>query len=331
MGQGRETPPGSSKAQWVHRLLSLLFLGGLVLAAYKYLSLDLMLQAWRKFSWPTLGVLVCLPAIYLCLKGYRFVLLMHSASEDKLSTKTLLRGYAASQSASLLPGGFAARAALMAQAGIPAERSVGPVLANGGMDQLVLLVLGLFLATSYRQVRPAALILTVVLLCLVAILVYAPSRSWVARQLTALADRFGKKQKMEEFHEACWALVSVRLFVSTFFLSLAADAISYGILCLVVAALGLQVEWTALAAAFVVPTLLGRLSPLPAGAGVTEAGMIAFMANQTAMSTNEAAAATMLMRAFDLVLPALYGAVIYFVAWKGEGEDATASSSPTAA
>lgn len=128
---------------------------------------------------------------------------------------------------------------------------------------------------------------------------------------------------MEEFQAACWSLVDTRLFLSTFALSLAANAMSYGILCTVVGALGMKVEFWPLAAAFVIPTLLGRLSPLPAGAGVTEAGMIAFMANQTAMSTNEAAAATALMRSFDVLLPALYGAVIYFTAWKGEEESVT--------
>lgn len=306
----------------LHHILSVIFLIGLGVAAHRYLSLDLMMQAWRKFSVSTLGILVLLPALYLLCKGWRFVMLLRPVVEE-VSETTVLRGYAASQSASLLPGGFAVRAAVMNQAGIPVERSVGPVLANGGMDQLVLLVCGLFLAFWYDELRVAALGLSALLALVIALLWYQPSRAWIGEKLLDLADRFGKREKVQEFQQACWSLVDGRLFLSTFALSLLADGVSYSILCLVVASLGFQVEWWPLAAAFVIPTLLGRLSPLPAGAGVTEAGMIAFIASQTAMSTNEAAAATALMRMCDVVLPALYGAAIYFLAWKGdeEGED----------
>lgn len=315
---------GSSKGKLFHHLLSVLLLVGLGMAAYKYLSWELMMQAWRKFSWQTFGLLLVLPAVYLLLKGWRFVLMMRNG-EEEIDGRTVLKGYAASQSASLLPGGFVARSAILTQAGVPMERSVGPVLANSGMDQFVLLVLGLLLAVWYEEIRPAALTLTALLVVAMALMANRGTRTWIAERLLGLAERFDQREKMEGFQQACWTLVDRRLFASTFALSLAADLISYAILCLVVASLGLQVEYWPLAAAFVIPTLLGRLSPLPAGAGVTEAGMIVFIANQTAMSTNEAAAATALMRIFDVVVPAVYGALVYFISWKGKSEEATAS------
>ena len=319
------------KGRYLHYGLSVIFLIGLVVAGYKYLSLKLMLAAWRKFSWTALGVLLVLPAIYLLLKGWRFDMLLRTVLEGDVSRTTVMKGYAASQSASLLPGGFAVRAAVMSQAGVPMEHAVGPVLANAGMDQFVLLVLGVFLAYWYTQARTAAVALTVILAVLIGLLIYGRTRGWLGALLLRLAERFDKKEKMEEFQAACWSLVDARLFFSTFALSFAADAVSYGILCVVVGSLGMKVEFWPLAAAFVIPTLLGRLSPLPAGAGVTEAGMIAFMANQTAMSTNEAAAATALMRCFDVILPALYGAIIYFTAWKGEEESIEPEVAPAVA
>ena len=309
--------------------LSIVFLIGLFMAAHKYLSWNLMREAWSKFSWGAVGLLLVLPALYLLLKGWRFVLLMRSAVPE-VPDSVVLRGYVASQSASLLPGGFAMRAAILGQAGVPVERAVGPVLANSGIDQFVLLVAGLFLAYWYQGVRTAALVLTVVLALLIAVMVVKRSREWISGLLRGVAERFGKKQKVKEFEDACWSMVDGKLFASTFALSVAADLVSYAILCIVVGALGLKVEYWPLAAAFVIPTLLGRLSPLPAGAGVTEAGMIAFIANKTAMSTNEAAAATALMRSFDVVLPALYGALVYFLGWKGKEEDA-GGSEPAAA
>jgi uncharacterized protein (TIRG00374 family) len=300
----------------LHHLLSVILVGGLILAAYRYLSWELMLEAWGKVSWTTLGLLLVLPAFYLLLKGWRFVLMMRTSQE--LDDRTVLAGYVASQSASLLPGGFAARSAILTQAGIPMERSVGPVLANSGMDQLVLLSCGLVLAAWYAEIRPAALTLSLLLLMVVALLTHPRSRSGMAGLLLGLSKRFGLGQKMADFQQTCWALVDGKLFFSTFILSLMADLMSYAILCLVVASLGFSVEYLPLAGAFVVPTLLGRLSPLPAGAGVTEAGMIVFLANQTAMTTNQAAAAATLMRVFDVVLPALYGALVYFLFWQRE-------------
>ena len=57
----------SSKGKLFHHLLSVLLLVGLGMAAYKYLSWNLMMEAWRKFSWQTLGLLLLLPAVYLLL------------------------------------------------------------------------------------------------------------------------------------------------------------------------------------------------------------------------------------------------------------------------
>lgn len=310
-----------------HRILSLILIIGLVMAGYKYLDWHLMVKAWATFSWTSTIWLLLLPAGYLALKAWRFVLLMRSVEDIPVST--LMRGYAASQSASLLPGGFAARSAILAQAGVPAEQSVGPVLVNSGMDQFVLLTAGIFLAYWYEDIRIAALVLTVILVALVTILCFESSRSWVTGLLEKAAKKFNKLEKMKEFEKACVSMMNLRLFVSALALSVVASAASYVILCIVVGALGFKVEYWPLAAAFVIPTLLGRLSPLPAGAGVTEAGMVAFVAAQTSMSVNEAAAATTLMRIFDVVVPALYGGIIYAFFWSGDKEPAHDSENET--
>ncbi len=311
-----------------HRILSLILIIGLAMAAYKYLEWNLMVKAWKTFTWKSIIWLLLLPAAYLVLKAWRFVLLMRSV-EGEIPASTLLRGYIASQSASLLPGGFAARSAILAQAGVPPEQSVGPVLINSGLDQFVLLTAGIVLAYWYKDIRVAALVLTLLLVALIMILSFETSRTWVAGMLEKAAKKFDKLEKMKEFEKACVSMLNLRLFVSTLALSIVASAASYVILCIVVGALGFKVEYWPLAAAFVIPTLLGRLSPLPAGAGVTEAGMVAFVAAQTSMSVNEAAAATTLMRIFDVVVPALYGAVVYAFFWDGEKEPALETENET--
>lgn len=310
---------------WLKHGFSLVIFLGVALAGFKYLDLDLMLQAWRKFSWKALGALWLFPAIYLWVKAWRFQLLMSSA-DPELRPGTILRGYAASQSASLLPAGFAARSAILAQAGVPMERSMGPVLANSALDQFALLIGGLFVGIWYQQVRPAALTLTGILIVLVALFVWEPSREAIGRWVQQVGERFGQGDKVKEFQQACWSLLDAKLFLSTFALTVVADLMSYAILVVVVAAMGLQVKFGALAAAFLIPTLLGRMSPLPAGAGVTEAGMVAIMAKGAGMTLDQAAAATTLMRAIDVVLPALYGALVYLGCWRGHLRTASEAS-----
>ncbi len=311
------------KASWLRHAFSVLIVLGLVLAGFKYLDLDLMVEAWRQFSWKALGGLLVLPALYLGLKSWRFYLLMRSAQPD-ISASTVMKGYAASQSASLLPAGFAARSMILTQAGVPVERSMSPVLANSAIDQLTLLVGGLILGIWYESVREASSILALVLALLVLVVWFRGSRAWLGARLRRIGRKIGQEKKIEEFLEACWSLVNPRLFLSVFLLSVVADLMSYLTLVLVVVALGLKVQLGALAAAFLIPTLLGRMSPLPAGAGVTEAGMIALMANHGGMTIHQAAAATTLMRGIDVVLPALYGAAIYLFGWRAQPSASTA-------
>jgi uncharacterized protein (TIRG00374 family) len=303
------------------RFVSVIMVVGLVFAAFKYLDIDLMVKAWKEFSWPSLAALLVLPFGYLSCKSWRFLLLMR-ATDPEVEAGPVLRGYLASQSLSLLPAGFAARSAMLTQAGIPAERSVGPVLANSFSDQFVLLTAGLFLAVWYPNLRVASLVLLAILVVLCLALWFETSRAKLISLLQALGKRFGHEEKIEEFTAACSAMANHSLLARTLALSLLANLVSYVTLCVVVASLGFKVEYWPLAAAFVIPNLLGRMSPLPAGAGVTEVGMVTFMAQQTAMGSSQAAAATALMRVFDVLVPALYGGVVYLFAWKGDHEDA---------
>jgi uncharacterized protein (TIRG00374 family) len=312
------------KGKFLKHIFSLIMVAGLAVAAYKYLDIHLMVKAWKKFSWSSLVVLLALPLGYMIAKSWRFLLLMRAA-DPEVEAGPVVRGFVASQALSLLPVGFAARSAMLTQAGIPAERSVGPVLANSFTDQFVLLVSGLFLAVWYPKLRMASLVLTAILAVSGLALRYEPSRAKILGMLEWLAVKVKQEEKLEEFLVACGAMASLSLMARTLTLSVLANLASYGILCVVVRSLGFEAEYWPLGAAFVIPNLLGRMSPLPAGAGVTEAGMVGFMAETTAMNASQAAAAVALMRLFDVVVPALYGGIVYLFAWRGEKEDAGAA------
>lgn len=302
----------------ISRVLSVVTLLGLVVAGFRYLDADAMLHAWQQFSWPFLALFLLLPVGYLYAKARRFsVLVTHLNVPSKSAVRI---GYAASQAASLLPGGIAFRSATMSELGLPIEKTVGPVLLNSALDQFVLLVVGLGAAWWFPQLRFSSLALTALLIVLVGVLSYHPTRERVKRSLLWLAARVKGEYRMRNFFESFRLSLQRRTLGAGLAWSVTANAISLLTLILVVWALALPIHAGALTAAFVVPNLLGRLLPIPAGAGVTEAGMVAFMAHQAGMDVNEAAIATAVFRAVDVLLPALYGFLCYHLWWKRASE-----------
>ena len=292
-------------------LLGLLTLVGLVVACYKYLDIHAMWQAWERFSWSTWGLFLILPVFYLGFKAYRFTLLLEPISSA--SKSAVMTGYASSQAASLLPGGVAMRAAMMHRLGVPLEKSSGPVLANSAADQLLLLIVGLGLCYYYQELRASAFGLTALLLVLVIVLSVKTSRDWVCEVLKNLAGRMGQEEKLEKFFSTIPYLCNLELFGKVMFWTVLANAVSMITLTAVVYSLDLPVDLWALTAAYVIPNLLGRLSPFPAGAGVVEAGMVGFMAAQTGMSPDQAAVTTVIFRVVDVLMPALYGALCHLL------------------
>ena len=291
---------------------------GLGIAGYQYLDAKAMWQAWQKFSWDAWAWLLFLPAIYLLFKSLRFVELMKPVSDAPKGQ--VLCGYAASQAASMLPGGVAMRAAMMHRLGVPVEESSGPILANSAADQFVLLLSGLVLCYYYQDLRFSAFLLTALLAVFVLILYFHRSRQVARWALMSMGRRFKVEERIERFFANTSILLSYSLFFRILAWSILANAVSFIALCLVVRSLGFPLEPWPLAAAFVIPNLLGRLSPLPAGAGVVEAGMVGFMAAQTALSFDQAAVATVLFRIVDIMLPALYGGFCYLLLFKPEKE-----------
>lgn len=298
--------------------LAVLTLVGLGVAGYQYLDPKAMWQAWQKFSWDACGWLLFLPALYLLFKSLRFVVLMKPVSDAPKGQ--VLCGYAASQAASMLPGGVAMRAAMMHRLGVPVEDSSGPILANSAADQFVLLLSGLVLCYYYEDLRLSAFLLTGLLALLLLTLFFDRSRQALQRALMALGRRLKVEERVKDFFANISTLMSFSIFFQTMLWSILANAVSFIALCLVVDSLGFPWEPWPLAAAFVIPNLLGRLSPLPAGAGVVEAGMVGFIAAQTAMSFDQAAVATVLFRIVDIMLPAFYGGLCYLLLFKPESE-----------
>jgi uncharacterized protein (TIRG00374 family) len=83
---------------------------------------------------------------------------------------------------------------------------------------------------------------------------------------------------------------------------------------------GITIPYPSLFLAYILPTMLGRLSALPGGVGVTEAGMVGFLASSFQLDPDTTTAAVSIFRIATIVYEALLGAVVYFFAWRGEDE-----------
>jgi uncharacterized protein (TIRG00374 family) len=83
---------------------------------------------------------------------------------------------------------------------------------------------------------------------------------------------------------------------------------------------GFHVPYATLFFAYILPQMLGRMSALPAGVGVTEASMVGFLASSAGVDPDTGLAAAAIFRLATVFFQALLGALVYFFAWRGEEE-----------
>lgn len=147
------------KGPYIKYLLHTAILLGVGVAAARYLDPDELLLALRRFDFLFAPIILAVSAGYIFLKGRRFVLLMRPLTG--IHWGVIIRGYVAGTAATLLPGGVAARAGLMGQAGVHVEKSAAPVAYSSILDQAVFL-LGLFVAAFWVDAArtPAFILLT---------------------------------------------------------------------------------------------------------------------------------------------------------------------------
>jgi uncharacterized protein (TIRG00374 family) len=260
---------------------------------------------------------------YIALKAYRFVPLMRPVTN--LPAGTLFRGYLAGTAATLLPGGVAARAGLMSQAGVPVAASSAPVAFSSILDQVVFVGGALIAALWYPPARqPAAIILGVLL---VGIMVFAIpfTRRWLARAADWVAQRVNALDEWRKFLQSMREVGEPRIMLVALALTVLGAVLHIFILDLAMRGVGAVVSIPVLFLAYVLPTMLGRLSGVPGGVGVTEAGMVGFLASTTLMDPDQALAAVAVYRIATVFFQALLGALVYFFFWRGEKERAALS------
>lgn len=303
----------------IRKVLAAAVVVGLALAAWKVLDVRQLAEIGHRLQPAWLAPLLAVPVVYLLLKSYRFALLMAEVDGD-LPLGVTMRAYASTQAATMIPGGFAARAAVLEDVDGRGGHAVGPTLATGLMDNLTFILAVLVAAAAYPQARLTALITGGAVAVGGVALAFPAVRRRSGRWLLALGDRLGCRSRVDDCLESLPAFLHARPLAAGAGLTLAAFALEAFALWASLAALRVDVPFGTAVLAWVVSITVGRLSPAPGGLGVTEAGMVGLMSHLSGASVTEAAAATLLFRVVTLFLPALLGTAVYLLAWRGRDE-----------
>jgi uncharacterized protein (TIRG00374 family) len=299
-------------------LLHAAILIGVGMAAARYLDRDQLLASLQRFDYIYLPLILGASTVYIFLKGWRFVVLMRPVTD--VPWGTMVRGYIAGTPATLLPGGVAVRAGLMSQAGVPLEKSAGPVAYSSILDQVIFL-LGLFVAAFWVDAARTPALSFLGLLVLFGILLLIPQfRRWLGRAAEWGAKKFNFLERWQQFLSALAQVSAPQVLLVGLFFTLAGLVLQIVMLDLSLRAFGVTLPYPTLFLAYILPAMLGRLSAVPAGVGLTEASMVGFLAASAGTDIELLTAATVIFRLGSVMFDALLGALVYFFFWGGEKE-----------
>lgn len=278
-------------------------------AARRYLSGEAFLAALGSFNWSYALLVVGLTGVYMVFKGLRFMVFLAPLIE--FGRGAIVRAYFAGQVATLLPAGSVSRVAVMAEIGVPVPKASAAVLFASLTDQAVLIFSLIVTALWLEAARRPALIFLAALAGIVALLAIKEVRVHLLNAATWLMKKLHLEDKWNSFRSALDEGVTLKVVLLGLGFSTAAFAVMPPTLALALRGLELSVSPATLVLAYVLPTVLGRLSTLPAGLGVTEASMVGILSAGSGVEANSAAAAVAVFRAGTVFFAALLGGVVY--------------------
>jgi uncharacterized protein (TIRG00374 family) len=304
--------------------LHLLVIAGLVVAGMKYVNGDEFWKAIHRFNWWLAPLILSLTVVYLVIKGWRFVTLIRLFSD--VPRPLILRAYIAGQAPALLPGGIAARAAFLEQVGIPMQKSGAAVAMSSMSDQFVLFSAAMLSALWFESARKPVLILLAVLITISVLLGIEASRHWLMGVIEKVLGKLHLEKYWEGFCGSLKNMSSLPMLLGSVLNAAVAFSLMVAALYLSLRGVGGSVSPLTLLLAFSLPALLGRISALPGGVGVTEAGMIGILDAAPGITLDQAAAAVTIFRIGTTLFAAVFGAFFYFFGWNHAVEEHNAEA-----
>lgn len=317
------------KFKYLQYALHVAVLAGLVYAGLKYVEGDAFARAMARFQWGYAPLICALSLGYVLIKGWRFTKMMREITDAPRTT--IMKAYVAGQAVTLLPGGMAGRAAILEQIGIPAAETAAPIAVSSMTDQAMFLLCSLIAALWFEDARKPVLILLTGLAVVSVLLGVEATRTWFLGLIERLMGRLKMRDHWQEFVGSFKQVTTLPLLLG----GLANTALAF--VCLVLAlhlamrGVGAAVPPMTLLLAFTLPTMLGRISALPGGVGVTEAGMVGILDHAPGVTLDQAAAAVLVFRLGTVVFAAFAGGLVYFLGWRGRKEKVAVDAKADAA
>lgn len=313
----------NNKGKYLQYVLHAAVIIGLIWAAVKYVNGEEVIAALQAFQYRFLPFMLAISVIDLLLKASRFILLVTPFAPE-LSKLTVYKAYLSGQAATILPGGIAVRAGLIKQAGVPICEGSVAVVINSLWDQAAYLIGALIAALWFPAARVPVLIIIGVLGFVVLLFLIPQIRTWLSSIGEKIAVRFKFEEQWHQFLAAVPKVLTSRNILGCLVLTVIPFLLNIAVLDLTMRGLGLPLPYPTIFLAYILPTMLGRLLPLPGGGiGVTEAGMVGFLVTTAQINQEVAVAAVAIFRNATIFFPALVGALVYFLFWRGERESGT--------
>ena len=274
-------------------------------------------------SWPEVGhilsdldastilILLVLSLAYYATKTIRFWYLLQ-AMDIQLPFKLVALSYISAQPVSLLPAGEVYRSRqLHRYTGTPMETSLPQFTMQGILEGGAMGTLMIISALALGTLRIAALAVgAIVLLITIAI-----SKGYI-RNATRLANRLPfvnlTENSIQHFSKRHQAVLTWQWLPFLFGISLLVELIGTGIAYVAVLGLGGHIDFYQAALFYIIPVIVGFVSFLPGGIGLSEQSAIGILLLAHISVTN-AVASTLVMRVTIVALGVIYGCIALLI------------------
>ena len=289
-------------------------LGGLVVAGAKYLRGGQFWGAIAHFQAIHALPILLLTLLYLTIRGVRLGVPLHYLSG--LNRVTAGVASVSGEGAALMPGGVMTYLAMLREVGVKVGQSGASVAWISVLDQGLFVSLSLVAALWLPAARQGAFaVLT--LLVIVAILLSIPvTRLWLLVIWETVLLKIGALVSWRDGLDAMRELMTLRVVGAGVLLTLGAALTLAGALKFAVLGLNADITFASALLAYTLSSMLGRLTPLPGGVGVTEAALVGVLHKIGGLDLEQAAAATAIFRVGTTLFGAVVGTAVYALWWQ---------------
>ena len=293
--------------------LNAVVLGGLVLAGAKYLRGGQFWNAIAHFHPIYALPIFALTLLYLLIRGARLGVPLHYLSG--LSRLTAGVASVSGEGAALMPGGVMTYVAMLREVGVKVGQSGASVAWVSVLDQGLFVSLSLVAALWLPAARQSALAVLTTLIIFAVLLAIPVTRLWLSVAWESLLLQLNLLVWWRDSLSALRELTEPRVLAAGLLLTLGAALTMAGALNLAVSGLDADVTFASALLAYTLSSMLGRLTPLPGGVGVTEAALIGVLHKVGGVDLALAAAATAIFRVGTTLLSAVIGTAVYTLWW----------------